>query len=164
MLTGELVVTIPGTPKPKGSLKCVGQRGPRKHVLVEDNEGTGPWRESLVGWLRKVVGGTAERGQPIGAEVTFTVPRPDGHKGTGRNAGTVKPSAPAYPVTRTSGDVDKLLRLVLDALQDGPRPLLADDAQVVDVTTRKRYPIAGDGPDVYDVLPYPGVRIRLYPL
>lgn len=166
-LTGELVITIPGAPKPKGSMKCVGQRGPRKHVLVEDNAGSTPWRESVVGWLAKVDGdAAADQGQPLGAEVTFTVPRPTSHYRTrgGQPTGEVKPSAPAHPTSQRTGDVDKLLRLILDALQDGPRPLLPNDAQVCEVTTRKAYPIPGPDPDPYDRLPYPGVRIRLYPL
>jgi Holliday junction resolvase RusA-like endonuclease len=160
MLTNELVITIPGNPAPKGSLKCIGKRGSRGHVLIEDNTRTKPWREHLVSWLNKLTQ-QAELGQPIGAEITFTLPRPAGHYGTGKNAKTVRPSAPTHPTGHQTGDVDKLLRLVLDALQD--TDLLPDDCAVIEVTGRKAYP-ADDTAHHWDVLPWPGVRIRLYPL
>lgn len=171
MLDRELVITIPGDPAPKGSLKCIGRRGRgAAHQLVEDNKASKPWRDKIVGWIRtKRLPATPDRYQPIGAEVTSTVARLDSHFGTGRNAGTLKPSAPVYPVTRSSYDVDKLLRLVLDALQDAK--VLPDDAQVVEVTSRKVYPVEAldrwaeePAPLTLDALPYPGVRIRLYPL
>lgn len=165
MLSSELVVTIPGHPKPKGSLKCVGARGGRGHVLIEsvDNKS---WRETVTGWIRTAIrhGVRADIGQPLGAEITFTLERPQSHYGTGRNAGKVKASAPKHPVSHATGDVDKLLRLILDALQD--TDLLPDDCAIVEVTTRKAWPGAEDGLKswAYDVLPYPGVKIRLYPL
>lgn len=159
-LRGEWLVTIPGRPKPKGSLKCVGRRGKRAHVLLEDNSGSAPWRAEVVSWIKRAGVTAAAKGQPLAAEVTFTVPRPTGHYGTGRNAHTVKASAPAYPTSHSTGDVDKLVRLILDALQDAE--LIPDDSAVVELTTRKRYPAADVTPE--DALPYPGVRVRLHPL
>lgn len=162
MLTHEIRITIPGRPTPKGSMKCVGRRGKVAHQLVEqvDNE---EWRRTVVQALRHSWptgdGRTAGRHQPIGAEITTTLPRPGSHYGTGRNAHTVKPSAPAHPATHGTGDVDKLARLILDALQDGA--VLPDDAAVVELVARKAYPRPGDPGDV---LGYPGVVIRLYPL
>ena len=166
MLASEFVITIPGQPKTKGSMKCIGRRGKQAHTLIEDHKSSGPWREHVVGWLAKRGDVVAVPGQPLGAEVTFTLPRPRSHYGTGRNEHVLKASAPAYPVTQNTGDVDKLARLILDALQDGPRAVIPDDAAVIDLTARKRYPLTPDEPtpDPYDRLPYPGVRIRLYPL
>lgn len=171
MLGSEFVYTIPGQPKTKGSMKCIGARGGRGHQLIEDHKSSGPWREHVVGWLSKRGDVAAAPGQPLGAEVTFTLPRPKSHYRSRRNpstgvtesTGVLTASAPTHPVGRNTGDVDKLARLILDALQDGPRPVIPDDAAVVDLTTRKRYPTQTQ-PDPYDVLPYPGVRIRLYPL
>lgn len=155
MLSSEIVVTIPGHPKPKGSLKCIGGRGGRGHVLIEDNPGTKEWRNTVAGWIVSRVHSTADKGQALGAEVTLTIERPKSVKRT-------------YPTSRSSYDVDKLLRLILDALQD--TPLLPDDAQICEVTARKAYP-HDPGPlrhphDIFhaDALPYPGVLIRLYPL
>lgn len=158
-------VVIPGNPAPKGSMKCVGQRGKAKHVLVEDNERTGPWRETVATWAgRKVQPFTA--GEPIGAEITFTLDRPKGHYGTGRNAKVLRPAAPVFPIGHNTGDVDKLLRLVLDALQDAD--VLPDDCQVIEATTRKVYvspsPVDDPWSVAYDALGHPGVVIRLYPI
>lgn len=160
MLDHELRIVIPGRAAPKGSLKCVGGRG--RHQLVEDNARAKGWRETVSGWVRRTwpADQRAAKGQPVGAEITFTLDRPKGHYGTGRNARTVKPTwIDALPTSHATGDVDKLLRLVLDALQDAD--LLHDDCAVVEVLARKTYV---DGPAlVPDALGYPGVVIRLFP-
>lgn len=160
MLTSAIRVVIPGDPAPKGSLKCIGGAKGKGHRLIEDNARTKPWRDKIADATRhRLQPYRAAAGQPIGAEVTFTLNRPRSHYGTGRNAGVLKMSAPAYPVSHSTGDVDKLLRLVLDALQDAE--VLPDDCQVVDTTSRKRY--IADGSYDPDVLAHPGVVIRLHP-
>jgi Holliday junction resolvase RusA-like endonuclease len=164
MLTGELVITVPGTPATKGSLKCVAPhaRGQRAQ-LVEELKASKPWRDKLAGWLtlKYPAGQRADKRQPLGAELTFTLDRPKAHYGTGRNATTLKPSAPAYPTGHDTGDADKLLRLALDAMQDAE--LMPDDCQIVEVTSRKVYPLADDT-RAGDALPWPGVVIRVYPM
>jgi len=157
----ELVVTIGGTPVGKGSLKCVGRSG--RHQLVEDNPATSDWRAEIVRNVEGIVAGLdalhAEHHEPIGVEITTTLRRPDSHYGRGSGAGIVKLSAPYYPTALRTGDVDKLARLVLDALQDAD--VLDDDAQVVEVLSRKAYV---DDPSTPDALTHPGVRIRVYPI
>lgn len=159
----EYVITIPGRPATKGSMKCIGRRGKVAHVLVESTDNSG-WRGTVAGWLTR--SGPSSRpipGQPLGVEVTFTLPRPAHHYGTGRNARQVKPRyVDAYPVGHNTGDVDKLLRLVLDAAQDAG--VVPDDAAVCEVTTRKAYTLADQDGPALDRLPYPGVRLRLYAL
>lgn len=159
MLTTGVRIVIPGDPAGKGSMKCVGQKG--RHQLVEDNARTKPWREKVAdACRRKLAAYTAGKGQPVGADITFTLNRPKGHYGTGRNAGVLKTSAPAFPVSHSTGDTDKLVRLILDALQDAD--VLPDDCAVVDANARKRY-ITDDALDP-DVLAHPGVVVRLYPI
>lgn len=167
MIRHAIVATVPGEPIPKGSLKCVGKRGNRGHVLVEDNTQTKPWRAELVRVLAQTVQ-RGDKGQPIAVEITSTLRRPRSHYGTGRNAERVKPSSPVYPTGHGTGDVDKLARLVLDALEDVG--ILGNDAQVIEVTSRKAYAVPGrdpalgmDYPYVPDALPYPGVVIRVTP-
>jgi len=159
VLDREYVITIPGDPATKGSLRCVGRRGNRAHVLIEQLKTSGPWREKVAGWVRLKLHTEIEKREPVGAEVTFTLRRPRSHHGTGRNADKLKASSPAYPTGHDTGDIDKLARLILDALQDAGT--IPDDAQIVDLVTRKRYPSTDAA---YDVLPWPGVRIRLYPM
>jgi Holliday junction resolvase RusA-like endonuclease len=152
----EVVLTLTGTAVGKGSLKCVGRNG--GHRLIEDNPHTQEWRDRVAAGAVEVAV-EAERYQPIGVEITTTLARPAGHYGTGRNSGQVRPSAPVYPTASRTGDVDKLARLVLDALEDAG--LLTDDAQVVEVTSRKAYPDDAYSPDTLDD---PGVRVRVYPI
>lgn len=163
MLTTELVVSIPGEPYTKGSLKCIGARGKVKHQLVEQlGAPATDWRTTVAYWAKRawLAYEKPDKGQPIGAEITFTLPRPKGHYGTGRNSGALKSSAPAHPVSHSTGDIDKLLRLILDALQD--TNVLPDDCAVVELNSRKAYPTTQR--TVGDVLAYPGVVIRLYPI
>lgn len=159
-LTTELVISIPGHPAPKGSMKCVGRGG--RHQLVEDNKRTKEWRTTIALWVKRrwPEDQHADPKQPLGAEITFTLPRPKAHYRTGANAHLLRDAAPEHPVSHSAGDVDKLLRLALDALQD--TDVLPDDCAVVEVTTRKSYPAHDE--DAYDVLTYPGVVIRLYPV
>lgn len=157
-LTTEQVISIPGWPAPKGSMKCIG--GKNRHQLIEDNKRSKPWRDVIALWIRRSWHEQADPGQPVGVEVTFALPRPKGHYGTGANQGHVKASAPDHATSHSTGDVDKLARLALDAIQD--TDVLPDDSQVVELLARKAY-LADDGPEG-DVLHYPGVVIRLYPI
>jgi crossover junction endodeoxyribonuclease RusA len=63
------------------------------------------------------------------------MPRPKDHYGTGRNSGTVKPSAPINPASMP--DLDKLVRCICDALTDAG--VWKDDAQVCVLVAAKRY-------------------------
>jgi Holliday junction resolvase RusA-like endonuclease len=150
----ELVFTVYGDPIPKGSLKCVGRGG--SHRIVEDNPKTGPWRERVA----EVVGGVAqaEHHESIGVEITSTIRRPSHHYD---RSGGLKPTAPRMPTNTRTGDVDKLARLVLDAMVDAR--LLVDDAQVVELVTRKAYADEHRSwsPDALDE---PGTMIRVYPM
>jgi Holliday junction resolvase RusA-like endonuclease len=58
-----------------------------------------------------------------------------------------------WPVNARSGDLDKLVRGVLDPLHGF---VFTDDAQVVSIAAAKVYPGEGD-----DALPSPGVVIRI---
>jgi Holliday junction resolvase RusA-like endonuclease len=159
-MRGELVLTITGTPVPKGSLKCVGTNG--RHQLIEDNPATAGWREEIRHLAHETaddLGLHADHRQAIGVEITSTLARPASHYGRGRGADVVKLSAPHYPTALRTGDVDKLARLVLDALADAH--VLDNDAQVVEVLSRKAYT---DDPHTRDALTVPGVRIRVYPI
>lgn len=164
-LDREHVLAVYGHPAPKGSMKCVGGKGGR-HQLIENSPRTAPWRERVAGAARRLtVSGLAG---PVGVEVTLTVERPPSHYLTRRGEdGLLALSAEGrrrpLPHMRSrgiGGDVDKLARVILDALEDAG--VLTDDAQVVELLARKTYP---DGPLVLpDALPRAGARIRLYPL
>lgn len=155
MIALELVFKIGGEPVPKGSLKCVGRAG--QHRIVEDNPRTRSWRKTIAEAVEGVT--NADPHEPIGVEATSTLPRPAHHY---RATGVLRANAPPFPTNYRTGDVDKLLRLVLDALVDAH--LLVDDSQVVEAVTRKSWPNPEASPYVPDVLDDPGVVIRVYPM
>jgi crossover junction endodeoxyribonuclease RusA len=123
--------TVRGLPAPQGSKRHVG--GGR---MVESSKAVGPWREAVraetqreMTWLgRALLGG-------IVVTLSFYLPRPKGHYGTGRNAGQLKASAPTCPAV--APDLDKLIRAVLDGLTEGGA--WRDDGQVVSIAAGKFY-------------------------
>ena len=123
-----LTFTVYGTPAPQGSKRHVG-RG----ILIESSKKVKPWREA-VKWAALQLDSQTFDG-PLEVELRFLLSRPKGHYGTGRNAGTVKASSPAYPATRP--DIDKLARSTLDGL--GEAGLFGDDSQIVTLRLEKRY-------------------------
>lgn len=159
-LDRELVLTVYGEPAPKGSMKCIGGKG-KRHQLVENSARTTPWRERVARGARQLP--VSALSGAVGVEVTLTVPRPRGHYLVNSRGLSAEGRRTPYPARRSQGiggDVDKLARTILDALEDAG--VLLDDAQVVELVTRKTYP-DGDG-TLPDALTYPGARIRLYPI
>lgn len=126
-----LVVRVHGIPAPQGSKRHVG--GGR---MIESSKKVGPWREAVKAAVLTATGRrpTTLDG-PVQVDITFILPRPKSHLGTGRNAGRVRDSAPAEPTTKP--DLDKLLRSTMDALTDVG--VLRDDAQVVRIEAAKVY-------------------------
>ncbi|QOR55341.1 MAG: hypothetical protein SHS37scaffold537_39 [Phage 68_12] len=149
---GAWAVKVYGSPAPKGSMKCVGGRG--RHQLVNNNPATTPWQDR-VAKACELFEISEPLTVPLGLQLTFTVDRPK----------SVKPASRPWPhkTARTSdgggGDVDKLARTVLDALEQAR--VVVNDAQICSIAASKVYP---DTPDVADVLHRPGVFIRLYRL
>ena len=110
-----------------------------------------PWRAEVAGTVadRMTETGWATLDGPIQIELTFFHHRPAGHYGTGRNAGVLKPTAPAWK--STAPDIDKLTRAVLDALTDSRA--IRDDARVARLLVEDRYAVQATG-----------VRITITPL
>jgi Holliday junction resolvase RusA-like endonuclease len=93
------------------------------------------WRDRIAAAVREVRGADAlPLTGPVAVALAFDLARPRGHYGTGRNADTLRASAPVAP-TRAP-DIDKLTRAVLDALTG---PLYVDDGQVVALVIAKHY-------------------------
>lgn len=127
-----LHVHIPGVPRPQGSKRHVGHG-----VMVESSKHLRPWRADAVAAIQAAM---AEQGWDTSAAavdvtVTWHFPRPKSHYGTGRNAATVKPSAPELHAVKP--DADKLLRALLDALTEAGA--VRDDARIATGTWTKAY-------------------------
>lgn len=128
-------IHIHGTPAPQGSktafaLKKDGQYTGRTS-MKESSKAVKPWRAEVV---KAAAGHTIITG-PVAVTITFYLKRPKGHYGTGRNAGTLKPAAPALPGVKP--DVDKLVRSTLDGLTTAG--VYVDDSRVTDLLVAKRY-------------------------
>lgn len=164
MITKPWAFIVWGPPVPKGSMKCVGQRGRVKHVLLEsDTIGSPKWRHKVAGQAARFIGEQADKYQAIQLELTYSIARPAGHYGTGRNSNQLRADAPKYPTARSGGDIDKLERNILDALQEAK--VLVDDAQVIEVVHHKRYVVPERDRALYgDALEAPGVLVRLEPM
>lgn len=116
-----------GIPVPQGSKRVFHGR------LVDVNDRKlRDWR-ALVGQLASAEASKLFTG-PISVRLDFYLPRPKGHYGTGRNAATLRPSAPAVPQTKP--DIDKLVRACLDALTG---MAFRDDSQVTALIAAKWY-------------------------
>jgi Holliday junction resolvase RusA-like endonuclease len=74
--------------------------------------------------------------EPVIVDLVFCFARPAGHYGSGRNAGRLRDSAPVVPANRSSGDIDKLARATIDALEG---TVISDDALVVVLHTVKMF-------------------------
>jgi len=81
---------------------------------------------------------------PVWLSVSFFFPRPKSHMGTGRNAGKLKPSAPALHVQRP--DVDNLAKGVMDAMTQAG--VWRDDDQIVRLIVAKAWRDPGEMPGV----------------
>lgn len=129
---GLIQVFVAGDPKPKGSLRHVG--GGR---LIEQVAGSKAWREAIViaaAQERDRQGWQTLAGCPVAVTARVTVKRP---------ASVSRET----PFTRSSGDVDKLARNILDAITDAH--LIGDDSQVTDLYITKEY---GPNPGVWITL------------
>ncbi len=129
-----LAFTVIGKPQPAGSKKGYVNPKTGKVIITDAAKGSRPWKQQVAGEALASTNGTPFAG-PVQLTLLFFVARPKSHYGTGRNAGTLKPTAPRYPTTRP--DATKLLRAVEDALTDAG--VWGDDAQVVEQFVRKRY-------------------------
>jgi crossover junction endodeoxyribonuclease RusA len=117
-------LTVPGKPLPKGSLRHVG-----KGRLVEQTK--------VKTWMQEIRNHTVETygseiplfEAPVQAVLKFRFPRPASAKNR------------LYPHLRSAGDIDKLTRAVLDALQPA---VLLDDSLVVELTASKSYALTDD--------------------
>lgn len=105
---------VPGHPAPKGSIVQWRDGNGINHTR-ESSHRVKPWVAEVhrLACLKKPAGGPL-RG-PVGVRCTFYLPRPQSNDDP-------------FPMDRQKGDVDKLIRAVMDGLMG---PVLVDDSEVV---------------------------------
>lgn len=130
---------VPGVPVPQGSHRGFVVNG--RAVITQDNKRTKPWRQAIIHTALDAIeqasapAGTFPLTGPIALTVTFVMPRPKFHFGSGRNAQVLKPNAPAWVDKKP--DVDKLVRALGDACTEAG--VWRDDAQVAALAVRHLY-------------------------
>ncbi len=134
-----LTFIVYGNPEPRGSKTAGVGKGGRR-FMRDSNPKSYPWMRDVAQAaalaMREQSGllATALFRGALRVDVDFYMPRPKSHFGTGRNAETIRASAPSRPITKP--DKGKLERGTLDALEG---IVYANDAQVVEGDSRKFY-------------------------
>lgn len=118
----EITFNVGGNPIPKGSMRHIG------NGRMVDQTKVKPWMSLIRKAAIEIAKGEIVS-LPCMVEVEFRFARPM----SARNR--------LYPHLRSVGDIDKLSRAVLDALQGSKTEagVLTDDSLVVDLIARKRY-------------------------
>jgi Holliday junction resolvase RusA-like endonuclease len=130
---------VAGTPIPQGSKRAWYNEAAHKVMMTEDaGVRHSTWRNEVTGQARQAMANVGRFGEPyrgpISCSLTFQFHRPLVHYGTGKNAETVKASAPSHPIKPP--DLDKLTRAIWDSLTS---VVWVDDAQVIAATIRKQW-------------------------
>lgn len=125
-----LAFRVLGRPRPKGSARPIKTADGRVFMEAPAN---------AIEWQNKVTQAALQRCETRGWKISETgafalrvkyfFGRPKSHYGTGRNREVLKPSAPAYPISRAVGDIGKLTRAIEDALTG---VVYRDDSQIVE--------------------------------
>lgn len=136
---------VPGIPQPAGSKRGFVNKKTGGVIITDACRKSKPWQADVKHFAFRAYQGPPLLGA-IRLEVEFRMVRPKGHYGTGRNAASLRASAPMYHTTRP--DRTKLLRGLEDALSG---LLWKDDAQVVQGEVEKCY-ADGQQPGAYVIV------------
>ena len=145
-MTAPVTIVVRGRPAPQGSKRAFAVRGKggvptgRVAVVESSHDRVRSWRAAVIdacdGYGGSLLAGACTPlDGPLSVSMTFYLPRPKGHYGTGRNAAVLRPGAPSLPAGKP--DTDKLARATGDALTDAG--IWRDDGQVTDLHLVKRY-------------------------
>lgn len=124
-----------GDPAPQGSKRYVGNGR-----MIESCKRLKPWREQIIADAQALALPQTITGA-VSVSLVFCFTRPKAHL---NSKGALKPSAPAYKVTKP--DADKLARAVLDSLTIAG--IIKDDALVNTLSVQKRYCVGTEAPGV----------------
>jgi crossover junction endodeoxyribonuclease RusA len=132
--------SVPGRPQPKGSIRAVPHATTGRIMMLGANP-KGKAHQTAIAWAAKAAGvRPASAGASVAVELVFWLLRPKAHW---LKSGVLRDGAPIYPAQRP--DVDKLARLVLDALTG---IAYEDDSQVVQLSARKEFALELEHTDI----------------
>jgi len=121
-----LSFVVLGRPRPKGSARPIKTKDGR--IFMQAPSQSTEWQNSVAEVAHRSCNGRPHEGA-VQLFLSCYFERPKGHYGTGRNRAKLRPSAPPYPTTRSTGDASKLARAIEDALTG---IVYRDDSQIVD--------------------------------
>lgn len=133
-VAGPVAFTVYGVAAPAGSKKGFYNAKARRVIVTDDSKRSRPWKAQVSDAAADAMDGRELLDGPLLLELTFWMPRPKGHMGAGKNAGTVRSSAPTFPTVKP--DLLKLARAVEDALTG---LVYRDDAQITSEILQKTY-------------------------
>jgi len=111
--------TVHGIPRPAGSKKAFYNAKLGRSMVVDANDNSRPWKalvsDAAIQAMTDANGYLPPLTGPLLVEITFWMPRPKSHFGTGKRAEVLKPSAPRFHTS--APDALKLARGVEDAMQ-----------------------------------------------
>jgi Holliday junction resolvase RusA-like endonuclease len=134
----SITIDVRGMPRPQGSMRL--HRPPNGNTAARYPAVVYAWRAQVQQAAAELAPADPIAG-PVKLSLMFELPRPASHSGTGRNAQTIKASAPSHP--KSAPDLDKLTRCICDALTDAQ--VWRDDAQVVAIFASKAYTTSAPG-------------------
>jgi Holliday junction resolvase RusA-like endonuclease len=127
---------VHGIPKPQPRPRAY-SRGGKAGVY---NPGTADdWKKAIKLMMKQHKGTFGDN--PIMLSMTFHLPRPKSHYGTGKNMNKLKPSAPLNHTQKP--DVDNMVKAVMDAITDVG--VWKDDSQVVSLSADKYWAVLEPG-------------------
>lgn len=147
---GRVVLSlfVPGTPRPQGSGTAMVSRSTGA-AFKKTPQTTAAWRNQLAAAFLAAGVKMIPPEAPVAVEVEFRFARPKAHSKRRR--------ATDDGLKANGADIDKLARLVLDALSVAR--VYDDDRQVTDLMAAKRYVTADDQPEGVMVVVISGVEL-----
>lgn len=131
----RLTFTVPGPPcalqRHRSAIRGKGARAFVQHYDPEANK-SNKARIQQFAVLAQRDGGVKMLSGPLGLSIVARFPRPKSHYGTGKNANTLKPSAPWAHTQKP--DLSNILKIVEDALNG---VVWHDDSEIDSVTIHK---------------------------
>jgi Holliday junction resolvase RusA-like endonuclease len=124
---------VPGDVQPGGSKRGFLHRHTGRIIITDDCKKNGEWKNIVATHARFAFQRKPLIG-PLAVICNIYIKRPKNHFGTGKNAKTLKLTAPLFPIVKP--DATKLWRSTEDALTG---IIWGDDAQVVHQFITKRY-------------------------
>lgn len=136
----ELILSawVDGEPKPQPRPRAFSRGG---HARVFDPGTAEGWKSQVALAVKPHLPVEVIEG-PVTVQIIFFVGRPKSHFGAGKNAGRLRVPVRTYPTGKP--DLDNYAKAIMDCLTQ--LRLWRDDAQVVELTTRKLY--GGPGADI----------------